>query len=52
MNHELGRSFPNNPPGVDTRITRLDIDRHTRRVHAAEYLFTGHELFERFCQRP
>jgi hypothetical protein len=49
MNHELGRSFPNNPPGVDTRITRLDIDRHTRRVHAAEYLFTGHELFERFC---
>jgi hypothetical protein len=49
MNHELGRSFPNTPPGVDTRITRLDIDRHTRRVHAAEYLFTGHELFERFC---
>jgi hypothetical protein len=49
MNHELGRSFPGTPPGVDARITRLDIDRHTRRVHGAEYLFTGHEMFERFC---
>jgi Bacterial protein of unknown function (DUF839) len=49
MNHELGRSFPGTPPGVDARITRLEIDRRTRRVHAAEYLFTGHEMFERFC---
>lgn len=49
MNHELGKSFPGQPPLVDARITRLDIDRHTRRVRAAEYLFTGHEQFERFC---
>jgi hypothetical protein len=49
MNHELGRSFPNNPPGVDTRISRLEIDARTWSVHAAEYLFTGHEGFERFC---
>jgi hypothetical protein len=49
MNHELGRSFPNNPPGVDARISRLEIDARTRSVHAAEYLFTGHERFERFC---
>jgi hypothetical protein len=49
MNHELGRSFPNNPPGVDTRISRLEIDEDTLSVHAAEYLFTGHERFERFC---
>jgi hypothetical protein len=48
MNHELGRSFPGQPPGVDARITRLDIDRR-RRVHAAEYLFTGQERYERFC---
>jgi uncharacterized protein DUF839 len=49
MNHELGRSFPNNPPGVDTRISRLEIDRATRSVHDAEYLFEGDEGFERFC---
>jgi len=49
MNHELGRSFPSNPPGVDTRITRLDLDRKTRTVISAEYLFTGNEGFERFC---
>jgi hypothetical protein len=49
MNHELGRSFPNNPPGVDTRITRLEIDTRTRSVHRAEYLFTGLEGYERFC---
>jgi hypothetical protein len=49
MNHELGRSFPNNPPGVDTRITRLEIDRRTHRVKKAEYLFRGNEGFERFC---
>ena len=49
MNHELGRSFPNRPPGVDSRISRLEIDRATRSVHHAEYLFTGNEGFERFC---
>jgi hypothetical protein len=49
MNHELGRSFPNNPPGVDTRITRLEIDRRNHSVFAAEYLFEGNEGFERFC---
>ncbi len=49
MNHELGKSFPNNPPGVDTRISRLEIDRKTRSVHEAEYLFTGLEGYERFC---
>jgi hypothetical protein len=49
MNHELGRSFPNNPPGVDTRISRLRIDRATRDVYEAKYLFTGLEGYERFC---
>src|SRR5919109_1273082 len=49
MNHELGRSFPNNPPGVDARISRLRIDRGTRSVHEAKYLFTGLEGYERFC---
>jgi hypothetical protein len=49
MNHELGRSFPNRPPGVDTRISRLEIDPKTHKVHDAEYLFEGDEGFERFC---
>jgi hypothetical protein len=49
MNHELGRSFPNNPVGVDTRISRLRIDRETRSVKEAKYLFTGLEGYERFC---
>jgi hypothetical protein len=49
MNHELGRSFPNNPPDVDARITRLEIDRGNHSVLAAEYLFDGNEGFERFC---
>jgi Bacterial protein of unknown function (DUF839) len=49
MNHELGRSFPNNPPDVDARISRLEIDPETRTVHKAEYLFEGNEGFERFC---
>jgi hypothetical protein len=48
MNHMLGRSFPNLPPGVDARISRLEIDRATRSVLDAEYLFTGLEGFERF----
>jgi hypothetical protein len=29
MNHELGRSFPAVPPGVDARISKLTIDRKT-----------------------
>jgi hypothetical protein len=49
MNHELGKTFPALPPGVDTRISRLEIDRKTRSVVDAEYLFTGREGFERFC---
>jgi hypothetical protein len=49
MNHELGRSFPNNPPGVDARISRLEVDTRTHRVHLGEYLFTGLEGYERFC---
>jgi hypothetical protein len=49
MNHELGRSFPARPPGVDSRITRLEIDPKTHEVHDAEYLFEGDEGFERFC---
>lgn len=49
MNHELGRSFPNTPPGVDTRISRLEIDPQTHRVYDAEYLFDGTEGYERFC---
>jgi Bacterial protein of unknown function (DUF839) len=49
MNHELGRSFPNNPPGVDARISRLRIDAKTTSVVDATYLFDGTEGFERFC---
>jgi hypothetical protein len=49
MNHELGRSFPNSPPGVDTRISRLVVNRSTLKVEDGEYLFTGTEGFERFC---
>jgi hypothetical protein len=49
MNHELGRSFPAIPPGVDTRISKLTINRKTHGVSAGQYLFTGQEFFERFC---
>ncbi|HEV8250952.1 MAG TPA: hypothetical protein VGQ15_13355 [Gaiellaceae bacterium] len=49
MNHELGISFPNIPPGVDTRISKLTINRKTHGVLAASYAFTGTEGFERFC---
>ena len=48
MNHETGVPFPNSPPGVNTRISRLVLDRE-RRVHDAEYLFTGLEGYSRFC---
>jgi uncharacterized protein DUF839 len=49
MNHELGKTFPGLPPGVDARISRLVIDGSTHSVLDAEYLFTGTENFERFC---
>jgi hypothetical protein len=49
MNHELGKTFPGQPPGVDARISRLEVDRKTHGVVDAEYLFTGLEGFERFC---
>ena len=48
MNHELGSTFPGQPPGVDARISRLVVDRARRSVLDAEYLFTGLEDFERF----
>jgi hypothetical protein len=49
MNHELGISFPGIPPGVDTRISDLTINRQTHGVLAGQYRFTGNEGFERFC---
>jgi Bacterial protein of unknown function (DUF839) len=49
INHELGRSFPAVPPGVDSRISKLTLNRQTHGVLNAQYLFGGQELFERFC---
>lgn len=49
MNHELGVTFPGQPPGVNTRISKLKIDSATNSVLEAKYVFTGHEGFERFC---
>src|SRR5215210_6784427 len=49
MNHELGATFPALPPGVNTRISKLTIDKATNSVLTAKYLFTGQEGFERFC---
>jgi hypothetical protein len=49
MNHELGISFPAVPPGVDTRISNLTLNRSTHGVLAGQYRFTGAEGFERFC---
>jgi uncharacterized protein DUF839 len=49
MNHELGISFPGVPPGVDTRISNLTLNRNTHGVLAGQYRFTGAEGFERFC---
>jgi Bacterial protein of unknown function (DUF839) len=48
MNHELGKTFPGQPTGVDARISRLEITRDFK-VQDATYLFTGAEGFERFC---
>jgi hypothetical protein len=49
MNHELGRTFPALPPGVDARISRVVINGKNRTVQGARYAFTGVEGFERFC---
>jgi hypothetical protein len=49
MNHELGVTFPGTPPGVNTRISKLTIDKATNSVLDARYVFTGREGFERFC---
>jgi hypothetical protein len=49
MNHELGVTFPAVPPGVNTRISDLTLNRKTHGVLAAQYRFTGLEGFERFC---
>jgi hypothetical protein len=51
MNHELGITFPGQPPGVDARISDLTINRQTLDVRSAKYLMKGTvaEGFERFC---
>jgi hypothetical protein len=49
MNHELGVTFPGQPPGVNTRISQLTIDAKTNSVLSAKYAFKGNEGFERFC---
>jgi hypothetical protein len=49
MNHELGRTFPALPPGVDARISKVTLNRKTHGVLSATYLFNGSEGFERFC---
>ncbi len=49
MNHELGITFPGQPPGVDARISKLTVDSKTNSVLSAKYVFTGMEGFERFC---
>ncbi len=49
MNHELGVTFPGQPPGVNTRISKLTVNRKTLSVKSAKYVFTGNEGFERFC---
>jgi hypothetical protein len=49
MNHELGATFPGTPPGVNTRISKLTLNRQTHGVLNGTYLFNGSEGFERFC---
>jgi Bacterial protein of unknown function (DUF839) len=49
MNHELGRTFPGQPAGVDARISKVTLNRKTHGVLDARYLFTGQEFYERFC---
>jgi hypothetical protein len=49
MNHELGKTFPGNPSGVDARISKVTLDNRSHGVLSATYLFNGSEGFERFC---
>ena len=49
MNHELGATFPGMPPGVNSRISKVTLNRKTHGVLDATYLFNGSEGFERFC---
>lgn len=49
MNHELGRTFPALPPGVDTRISKVTLSGKDHSVLSSTYLFNGSEGFERFC---
>jgi hypothetical protein len=48
-NHELGKTFPGNPAGVDARISKITLNDKTHGVLSATYLFNGSEGFERFC---
>jgi hypothetical protein len=48
-NHELGQTFPANPPGVNARISKVTLNDKTHGVLSATYLFNGSEGFERFC---
>jgi hypothetical protein len=49
FNHELGATFPGNPPGVNTRISKVTLNDKTHGALAGTYLFNGSEGFERFC---
>jgi len=49
FNHELGKTFPANPAGVDARISKVTLSDKTHGVLSATYLFNGSEGFERFC---
>lgn len=49
MNHELGKSFPGQPPAVDARISEITLNDKTHGVLGATYRFNGSEGFERFC---
>lgn len=48
-NHELGKTFPASPAGVDVRISKYTLNDKTHGVLTATYLFNGSEGFERFC---
>ena len=48
-NHELGKTFPASPAGVDARISKYTLNDKTHGVLTATYLFNGSEGFERFC---
>ena len=48
-NHELGKTFPGQPAGVDARISKYTLNDKTHGVISATYLFNGSEGFERFC---